>query len=158
MERDEVARPTQKQSDREERDEVARPTGKKPGRSSDRWPGRREIRPSPTWGANLPKVHKWTSAPGRPWHARVVTHSVPLRNETARQALRDALEDGPFTAHELSARAGVKEHDIEGHLEHIERTAKARGETFIVEPARCAQCPFVFEKRTRLGRPSKCPV
>src|SRR5262249_43597136 len=90
-------------------------------------------------------------------HLSAVTREVPEKTETARQALRDALADGPFTAHELSARAGVKERDVVGHLEHLERTAKAHGETFIVEPARCARCPFVFEQRGRLGRPSKCP-
>jgi hypothetical protein len=90
--------------------------------------------------------------------APAVTRSVPERTETVRQALRDALRDGPLTAHELSARAGVKEHDVVGHLEHLERTAKARGDTFVVEPARCARCPFVFEGRHRLGRPSKCPA
>jgi predicted Zn-ribbon and HTH transcriptional regulator len=51
----------------------------------------------------------------------------------------------------------VPERDVVGHLEHLERTAKARGETFIVEPARCDECDFVFKKRERLGRPSKCP-
>jgi len=86
-----------------------------------------------------------------------MTRAVPERTETVRQALRDALKDGPLTAHELSARAGVKEHDVVGHLEHLERTAKAHGETFVVEPARCARCSFVFEERARFGRPSKCP-
>jgi predicted Zn-ribbon and HTH transcriptional regulator len=87
-----------------------------------------------------------------------MSRSVPARTETARQALRDTLEHGPFTAHELSARAGIAERDVVGHLEHLERTAKARGETFVVEPARCDDCGFVFKKRERLGRPSKCPI
>ena len=83
---------------------------------------------------------------------------VPARHETARQALRDALVDGPLTAHELSARAGIPERDVVGHLEHLERTAKAHGDIFLVEPARCEECGFVFKKRDRLGRPGKCPV
>ena len=64
----------------------------------------------------------------------VMSRTLPVRNETARQALRDALEGGPLTAHELSARAGIPERDIVGHLEHLERTAKATGDTFLVEP------------------------
>lgn len=84
--------------------------------------------------------------------------SVPEKNETVRQALREVLRDGPLTAHELSTRAGVKERDIVGHLEHLERTAKARGDAFVMEPARCASCSFVFEGRLRLGRPGKCPA
>jgi predicted Zn-ribbon and HTH transcriptional regulator len=87
-----------------------------------------------------------------------MSRSLPARSETARQALRDALADGPWTAHELSARAGIPERDIVGHLEHIERTAKASGDEFVIEPARCDDCGFVFKKRDRLGRPSKCPV
>ena len=87
-----------------------------------------------------------------------MTRSLPVRTETARQALREALEDGPFTAHELSARAGIPERDVVGHLEHLERTAKAQGETLRVEPPRCDACGFVFKKRDRLGRPGKCPV
>jgi predicted Zn-ribbon and HTH transcriptional regulator len=87
-----------------------------------------------------------------------MTRTVPARTATARQALRDALADGPLTAHELSARAGVAEREVVGHLEHLERTAKARGESFVVEPSRCDECGFVFKKRDRLGRPSKCPV
>lgn len=87
-----------------------------------------------------------------------MSRSVPARTETARQALRDALEGGPLTAHELSARAGIPERDVVGHLEHLERTAKASGDTFIVEPARCDKCGFEFKKRDRLGRPGKCPV
>src|SRR5581483_11026398 len=31
-------------------------------RSSDPWQGRREIRPSPKWGPNLPTATLWTSA------------------------------------------------------------------------------------------------
>lgn len=87
-----------------------------------------------------------------------MSRTVPARTETARQALRDALRDGPLTAHELSARAGIAERDIVGHLEHLERTAKAQGDAFMVEPARCDECGFVFKKRDRLGRPSRCPV
>jgi predicted Zn-ribbon and HTH transcriptional regulator len=87
-----------------------------------------------------------------------MSRDAPPRSETARQALRDALKDGPFTAHELSARAGIAERDIVGHLEHLEKTAKAHGERLEVEPARCDACGFTFKKRDRLSRPGRCPV
>jgi len=84
--------------------------------------------------------------------------AVPPRLETVRQALRDALSEGLRTAHELSRIVAVAERDVVAHLEHLQRTAKARDERFVVEPARCDACGFVFKKRDRLGRPSRCPV
>jgi predicted Zn-ribbon and HTH transcriptional regulator len=86
-----------------------------------------------------------------------MSRDLPDRAATQRQALRAALERGPLTAHELSAVAGIPERDVAGHLGHLERTAKARGEAFIVEPASCIPCGFVFKKRERLQRPSRCP-
>jgi predicted Zn-ribbon and HTH transcriptional regulator len=83
---------------------------------------------------------------------------LPARTETSRQALREALEQGPRTAHELSAAVGIPERDVVGHLEHLERTTRGRGETFLVEPPRCGDCGFVFKKRERLGRPGRCPL
>lgn len=87
-----------------------------------------------------------------------MSREVPARGETARQALREALKHGPLTAHELSQAAGIPERDIVGHLEHLERTAKAKGEALLVEPPRCEGCGFVFKKRERLARPSRCPM
>jgi hypothetical protein len=76
-----------------------------------------------------------------------------------RTALRDALRAGPLTARELSARVGVPEKQVAGHLEHLGRSLKAAGERRLqVEPARCLDCGFVFRKRDRLSRPSRCPV
>ena len=75
-----------------------------------------------------------------------------------RAALRDALRAGPLTARELSARVGVPEKQVAGHLEHLGRSLKAAGERLRVEPARCLDCGFVFRKRDRLSRPSRCPV
>jgi predicted ArsR family transcriptional regulator len=45
-----------------------------------------------------------------------------------RAALRDALRAGPLTARELSARVGVPEKQVAGHLEHLGRSLKAAGE------------------------------
>ena len=85
------------------------------------------------------------------------TYPAP-RTETVRRAIHDALVEEPLTAHELSFRVGVPERDVAEHLESIERSAKRHGERFIVEPARCAECEFVFRKRERLKAPSRCPV
>jgi predicted Zn-ribbon and HTH transcriptional regulator len=80
------------------------------------------------------------------------------RGVTIRSALRAALLEGPLTARELSARVGIGEKEVAEHLEHLARSLRHSGERFLVEPARCLACGFVFKERTRLARPSKCPV
>jgi predicted Zn-ribbon and HTH transcriptional regulator len=80
------------------------------------------------------------------------------RPETIRAALRQALEAGPLTAHELSARVRIPEKQVAAHLEHLARSLKARGERLRVDPARCPACGFTFRKRERLTAPSRCPV
>ncbi|HEV8309651.1 MAG TPA: transcriptional regulator [Methylomirabilota bacterium] len=77
---------------------------------------------------------------------------------TVRSALRDALRTGSLTARELSARVGIPEKQVAGHLEHLDRSLRAAGERLHVEPACCLDCGFVFRKRDRLSRPSRCPV
>jgi predicted Zn-ribbon and HTH transcriptional regulator len=75
-----------------------------------------------------------------------------------RAALRAALRNGPRTARELSAQVGIPEKQVAGHLEHLGRSLKAAGQRLHVDPARCLDCGFVFRKRDRLSRPSRCPV
>src|SRR5690349_4795312 len=82
---------------------------------------------------------------------------LPSRSETVRQAIRAALRAATLTAHELSAAVGVREREMVGHLESIERGAKHRGERFVIDAARCEACAFVFKKRERLAAPSRCP-
>ncbi|MGH7268258.1 MAG: transcriptional regulator [Candidatus Rokuibacteriota bacterium] len=82
----------------------------------------------------------------------------PESQATVRAALRHALRAGPRTAHELSARVRIAEKQVAGHLEHLARSLRAGGERLRVEPARCLDCGFVFRKRDRLSRPSRCPV
>ena len=79
------------------------------------------------------------------------------RSQTARQALLEALRQGPRTARELSAAVSLPEREVLAHLEHLERSL-ARGELELrVEAPRCQECGFGFKKRERLGRPSRCP-
>jgi predicted Zn-ribbon and HTH transcriptional regulator len=79
------------------------------------------------------------------------------RGQTLRRALADALERGPLTARELSERVGLPEREVAGHLAHLERSLKHAGRTLTVLPARCVACGFVFSKRERKARPSRCP-
>ena len=86
------------------------------------------------------------------------SHKLTERHATVRSALRQVLGEGPLTARELSARVGISEKEVSGHLEHLARSLRHSSERLRVEPAQCLGCGFVFEERTRLSKPSKCPV
>jgi len=82
----------------------------------------------------------------------------PSRQATIRAELGRLLRAGNLTAQELSARVGVPERQIPAHLGHLARSLRARAERLAIEPARCLDCGFVFRKRDRLSRPSRCPA
>ena len=79
------------------------------------------------------------------------------RRVTIRSELRRVLRDAPRTARELSARVGISEKEVVGHLAHLARSLRQSGERLHVEPTRCLACGFVFKDRTRLDKPSRCP-
>lgn len=79
------------------------------------------------------------------------------RAETLRQSLLDELRGHPVTARDLAARLGLRERDVTPHLEHLERSVRARGERFTILPASCRGCGYEFEDRRALTRPSRCP-
>ena len=81
----------------------------------------------------------------------------PARHDTVREAMHRALLDGLLTARDLSQLVGIPEHDVAGHLEHIERSLKHRGERMIIEPSTCLDCGFAFTRRRRHTRPGSCP-
>ena len=82
---------------------------------------------------------------------------LPERQQTVRATLRRVLAEGFFTAHELSKRIGISEKDVAGHLEHLARSLRGGGGRLEVEPARCIECGFRFNERTRFTTPSRCP-
>jgi transcriptional regulator len=79
------------------------------------------------------------------------------RGETLRETLRRVLREGPATARDLSAAAGVREKDVAEHLAHLSRSLAHRGERLVVEPASCLACGYRFAERSRLTRPGACP-
>lgn len=84
---------------------------------------------------------------------------IPVEaHDTIRQAIMHALEEGPLSSLDLSGMVGIPEKDIAGHLEHIRISLHRAGNEFVVTPAECVKCGFVFEKRGRLTKPGKCPV
>jgi predicted Zn-ribbon and HTH transcriptional regulator len=79
------------------------------------------------------------------------------RTRTVREAIREELLQGAATAREISERVSIPEKDVAGHLEHLEKSLRARGERLVVQPASCIACGYVFVRRTRLSRPGSCP-
>jgi predicted Zn-ribbon and HTH transcriptional regulator len=79
-------------------------------------------------------------------------------SDTVRHAILFALEAGPRSAREISAEVSISEREVYDHLEHVKKTVTKDNRRLVVTPAECRKCGFVFEKRTRLKKPGKCPV
>lgn len=79
------------------------------------------------------------------------------RPETARQEIIHVLTGNTLSARDISINVGVRERDVYDHLEHIRRSLERKGGELVVTPSECRKCGFVFRKRDRLTRPSKCP-
>jgi transcriptional regulator len=75
---------------------------------------------------------------------------------TLREAIAEILEKESFDLREISKRLRIKEREALDHLEHVARSVRPK--RFIMEPASCLDCGFVFKKRERLSAPSKCPL
>jgi predicted Zn-ribbon and HTH transcriptional regulator len=78
------------------------------------------------------------------------------RSQTVRQALVEALRAGPATARDLSKAVGISERDVAGHLVHLAKSLRSRGEKLLTLPARCLDCGFSYSRRERPARPSHC--
>jgi predicted Zn-ribbon and HTH transcriptional regulator len=79
-------------------------------------------------------------------------------HDTIRRLIMTELEEGVFSARDLSGLVGIPEKDVAGHLEHIRQSLHRTGRRLIVQQAECMKCGFVFDKRERLTRPSRCPM
>jgi predicted Zn-ribbon and HTH transcriptional regulator len=77
---------------------------------------------------------------------------------TARQRLMQLITGTLRTSRQLAELAGLPERQVEEHLAHVVRSvARDRTRRFILDPAACQNCGFVFRERTRLTCPSRCP-
>lgn len=77
------------------------------------------------------------------------------RDETIRQSIITFIEKKDRSAKDISIHVSIGEKEVYDHLEHIR---KSTGKAFIITPARCRKCNFIFEKRSKLKKPGKCPV
>jgi predicted Zn-ribbon and HTH transcriptional regulator len=79
-------------------------------------------------------------------------------DRTPRQRLIEVLTGARLAAHQLAQLVGIPERQVEEHLEHVVKSvSRDRTRRFILEPARCQECGFVFRDRRKLTRPSRCP-
>jgi transcriptional regulator len=75
---------------------------------------------------------------------------------TPRQAMKELLAEQQLSSLELSQLLSLPEKEVLDHLGHLAR-APGPGKHFHLIPAECRHCGFVFTKRDRLTRPSRCP-
>ncbi len=80
-----------------------------------------------------------------------------LHFKTIRQALFDELLDGIKTVRELSQALRISEKEVITHLTHVKKSAIQKGYSFIMKPSECLNCGFIFEKRDKPKKPSRCP-
>jgi predicted Zn-ribbon and HTH transcriptional regulator len=82
------------------------------------------------------------------------------RSETFRTAITSELRSlgRPASAKEISALVGLSEKEVLDHLTHIRRSGRPKEESLTITPSLCRTCGFVFRKRERLTRPTRCPV
>jgi len=76
---------------------------------------------------------------------------------TLRQAMKELLAEQSYSSLELSQLLSQSEKEVVDHLTHLAR-APGPGRRFQIIPAVCKNCGFVFRKRDRLTRPSRCPL
>jgi predicted Zn-ribbon and HTH transcriptional regulator len=77
---------------------------------------------------------------------------------TIRKDMILLLGNKEMDAREISSAVGVGEKEVYTHLNHISRSVKHQGKKLIIKPAECLGCGYVFEKRKRFTRPSRCPI
>ena len=83
----------------------------------------------------------------------------PSRQSTARRGIIELLQTGQtLSAKAISKVVRIAEKEVYEHLTHIHRTFRKDKEyTFVVVPAECRRCDYVFEDRNKLKKPSRCP-
>ncbi len=74
---------------------------------------------------------------------------------TVRQQIADMLRQ-PRTSSSIAHELKLTRDEVEDHLKHLLKSAKAAGQDVRIEPARCRSCGFTFAK-DKILKPGKCP-
>ena len=75
---------------------------------------------------------------------------------TLRRDLVTMLSAEPRSVSSIARELGLARGDVEDHLRHAIRSARAGGHQVVIEPAKCRQCGFTFGEE-KLAKPGKCP-
>ena len=75
---------------------------------------------------------------------------------TLRRQLHELVSREPRSVSSLARELGLGRKDLEADLQHMLRSASARGEQIEVLPASCKTCGFEFGVE-RLAKPGRCP-
>ena len=75
---------------------------------------------------------------------------------THRQNIIELLSRGTYTLQELSTEAHLSMKELLTHLEHVRKSVRPPLR-FVIEPAQCLACGFVFKDRKKFHSPGKCP-
>jgi len=77
---------------------------------------------------------------------------------TPRQRIIELISGTRLSSYQLAQMLGIPERQVEEHLAHVVKTiSHDKTRRFILDPARCQDCDFVFRDRSRLTSPSRCP-
>ncbi len=83
---------------------------------------------------------------------------TPEHELTVRQRIVQAITGTLRSARQLAGLLGIRERQVEEHLEHVVRSlARDRTKRFVLDPSCCLNCGYVFRGRSRLTTPSRCP-
>jgi hypothetical protein len=74
---------------------------------------------------------------------------------TVRQQIADMLRQ-PRTSSSIAHELKLTRDEVEDHLKHLLKSAKAAGQHVKVEPARCRNCGHTFSQ-DKITKPGKCP-
>lgn len=78
---------------------------------------------------------------------------------TLRQRIIELISGTRLSSRQLAQLLGISERQVEDHLTHVVKTlARDRMRRFVLDPSVCQDCGFIFRDRTRLTRPSRCPL
>jgi predicted Zn-ribbon and HTH transcriptional regulator len=75
--------------------------------------------------------------------------------KTLRKEIIALLQNGEWTAQDISQAVHIPQKDVYDHLEHIQRSLRG---SFMIKPAQCLACGFTFTKRRSVRSPSRCPL
>jgi len=74
---------------------------------------------------------------------------------TVRQQIADMLRQ-PRTSSSIAHELKLTRDEVEDHLKHLLRSARAAGQDIRIEPARCRSCGYTFSG-DKISKPGKCP-